>query len=284
MAVPLVPVRSDSRPSASAAQARRGARWPRKTFEAMLEVLEQGEAEKRKPGRPSKLTLPDQLLLTLSYWREYRTLFHIGADYGVHESNAQRIVTRVEKRLIGSARFALSPRETLLEEGSRVAVVVLDAAESPVERPKKKQRQYYSGKKKRHTNKAQLLIESGSGLILSSAFASGRTHDLRLCREHRPCWTPETICLADSGYQGLGKMHARTLVPYKAKRGQSLDDFQKRYNRALARVRIQVEHVIGALKRFRILAERYRNRRRRFGLRFNLIAGLYNHALALRLG
>ena len=137
MAVPLVPVRSDSRPSASAAQARRGARWPRKTFEAMLEVLEQGEAEKRKPGRPSKLALPDQLLLTLSYWREYRTLFHIGADYGVHESNAQRIVTRVEKRLIGSARFALSPRETLLEEGSRVAVVVLDAAESPVERPKK---------------------------------------------------------------------------------------------------------------------------------------------------
>ena len=110
---------------------------PRQTFEAMLELLERREADKSKPGRPSKLALPDQLLLTLSYWREYRTLFHIAADYGVHESNAQRIVTRVEDCLIKSGRFALCPRETLLEEGSRIAVVALDATESPIERPKK---------------------------------------------------------------------------------------------------------------------------------------------------
>ena len=58
------------------------------TFLAMLEVLERDEAEKAKPGRPAKLPLPDQLLLALSYWREYRTLFHIAADYGLHESTA----------------------------------------------------------------------------------------------------------------------------------------------------------------------------------------------------
>ena len=108
------------------------------TFEAMLEVLERDETEKVKPGRPSKLSLPDQLLLALSYWREYRILFHVAADYGLHESTASRIVTRVEDALIGSGRFALTPRETLLEEGPRIGVVALDAMESPIERPTKR--------------------------------------------------------------------------------------------------------------------------------------------------
>ena len=109
---------------------------PKPTFQAMLEVLEQAEAGK-KPGRPNKLSLPDQLLLALSYWREYRTLFHIAAEYAVHESTAQRIVCRVEDRLMASGRFALSPRDTLVEEGPRIALVALDATECAVERPKK---------------------------------------------------------------------------------------------------------------------------------------------------
>ena len=57
----------------------------------MVEVVEQGEQAKRKPGRPSKLSVPDQVLLMLTYWREYRTLFHVGAEAGLHESSAQRI-------------------------------------------------------------------------------------------------------------------------------------------------------------------------------------------------
>ena len=107
-------------------------------------------------------------------------------------------------------------------------------------------------------------------------------HDLTLVREHRPRWTPRTVCLVDAGYQGLGREHPNALGPYKAGRGRALSAVQKRFNRFLARLRIGVEHTIGAVKRFRILTERYRNRRRRFGLRFNLIAGLHNHGLRLR--
>ena len=81
--------------------------------------------------------MPDQLLLTLSYWREYRTLFHIATEYGLHESTACRIMVKIEDALISSGRFSLSPRDTLLEEGPRHAVVMLDATETPVERPKK---------------------------------------------------------------------------------------------------------------------------------------------------
>jgi hypothetical protein len=83
--------------------------------------------------------------------------------------------------------------------------------------------------------------------------------------------------LADSGYQGLSKLHAKSKTPQKKPRKGELSGEHKRSNRELARRRVVVEHVIRSLKIFRILAERYRNRRKRFSLRFNLIAGLYNY-------
>ena len=87
--------------------------------------------------------------------------------------------------------------------------------------------------------------------------------------------------LADSGYQGLSKLHAKSKTPRKKPRKSELTDEQKQSNRELASRRVVVEHVIRRLKIFRIMAERYRNRRQRFTLRFNLIAGLYNYELGL---
>lgn len=87
--------------------------------------------------------------------------------------------------------------------------------------------------------------------------------------------------LAGSGYQGLDELHAKSKTPRKKPRKGQLTDEQKRSNRELASRRVVVEHVIRDLKIFRILAERYRNRRQRFSLRFNLIAGLYNYELGL---
>ncbi len=91
---------------------------------------------------------------------------------------------------------------------------------------------------------------------------------------------PGTECLADSGYLGLGKCHANSQTPHKGSKLHPLTRQQKRGNRQLARERFVAEHVIRSLKIFRILSERYRNRRKGFGLRFNLIAALYNHELA----
>lgn len=87
--------------------------------------------------------------------------------------------------------------------------------------------------------------------------------------------------LADSGYQGLQKLHEKGRTPRKKPRKAELTDEQKQSNRELARRRVVVEHVIRSLKIFRILAERYRNRRKRFSLRLNLIAGLYDYELGL---
>jgi hypothetical protein len=86
----------------------------------------------------------------------------------------------------------------------------------------------------------------------------------------------KTKLVTDPGYQGVQKEHANTEMPAKNTKLHPLTKEQKRSNRALSQQRIMVENVIGSLKRFRILAERYRNRRNRFGLRFNLIAAIYN--------
>jgi transposase len=85
--------------------------------------------------------------------------------------------------------------------------------------------------------------------------------------------------LADKGYQGVKKIHANSRTPIKKTKKQPLSKEQKRFNKQLAKERIVVEHVHRRLKIFRILSSRYRNRRRRFGLRFNLIAGIYNYEL-----
>ncbi len=87
--------------------------------------------------------------------------------------------------------------------------------------------------------------------------------------------------LADLGYSGLEQLHGHTLLPVKATKNHPLKYEEKQANRTLARLRLHIEGVIGRLKVFRILCERYRGRGKRFGLRFNLIAGVHNLELGL---
>ena len=101
-------------------------------------------------------------------------------------------------------------------------------------------------------------------------------HDFKLFQQSRVALQPKTECLADSGYLGLRKRHDNSRLPNKRSKLHPLTDVQKKDNRQLSRERFVIEHIIRSIKIFRILAERYRNRRKRFGLRFNLIAALYN--------
>lgn len=110
--------------------------------------------------------------------------------------------------------------------------------------------------------------------------APGRKHDKKLftCSGVRFRETSEVI--ADSGYQGLRNEHANTSLPAKKSKKHPLTREQKQANREQSRKRILIENVMGFVKRFKIIADRYRNRRKRFGLRFNLIAAIYNMELA----
>jgi len=109
----------------------------RQTFDKMIHLLQEHERKKKKKGRPPKFPLEDQLLIALQYWREYRTYFHIGITWGIDESVVCRIVHRVEDVLIKSKEFHLPGKKKLREGGAAFEVIVVDVAESPVERPQK---------------------------------------------------------------------------------------------------------------------------------------------------
>jgi hypothetical protein len=112
--------------------------------------------------------------------------------------------------------------------------------------------------------------------MIATAFDNGSTHDLRLFKDNYAGMAVHIYCLADTGYLGLTQLHANSQIPAKKSKLHPLTAEQKSANRDLARRRIFCEHVIGRLKVFRILSDRYRNRRKRFNLHFNLIAAIYN--------
>jgi hypothetical protein len=125
-----------------------------------------------------------------------------------------------------------------------------------------------------------VIVSRQTREVICTAHRPGKTHDFAVFKEAGGEIAASIHLLGDSGYQGLHKEHGNSRTPQKKPKGAELTVEQKRANRELSRLRIVVENVIQHLKIFRIVAERYRNRRRRFGLRFNLIAGLYNYELS----
>lgn len=123
----------------------------RRTYEKMTDILKEAYAEKhRRRGRKPKLSIENMLLATLEYLREYRTYAHIAASYGIAESTIYRIIKWVEDTLIKEGTFSLPGRKKLLQSDMEYEVILLDATESPVERPQK--------------NKEDIIRERKSGI------------------------------------------------------------------------------------------------------------------------
>jgi hypothetical protein len=124
--------------SSSDAQFRRVTGVKRATFETMVGILKEAHRiKKSKGGRPSKLGIEDMLLMALEYIREYRTYLHIATSYGLAESNAFEAIRWVENVLIKSKEFRLPGRKALLKSDNEFEIILIDATESPIERPKK---------------------------------------------------------------------------------------------------------------------------------------------------
>lgn len=107
------------------------------TFEQMVEVLRPNLDRRGKRGGQTKLSVEDQLLVVLEYWREYRTQFHIGSSWGLSESAVCRLIRRVESLLLASGKFHLPGKKQLHQDAYTWQIVVVDVTESPIERPKK---------------------------------------------------------------------------------------------------------------------------------------------------
>jgi len=120
------------------------------TFEAMLQVIKEAYAEAHKNrGRHRKLSFEDMLLMTLEYYKEYRTLECIGASYGLQKANVGKTIKWVEDALIKSGLFSLPSKRKLVQANPEIEIIIVDTTETPIQRPKcpKKQKDCYSGKK-----------------------------------------------------------------------------------------------------------------------------------------
>ncbi len=121
-----------------------------------------------------------------------------------------------------------------------------------------------------------MIADQKTKKIICTAFDKGRTHDFKLFKQSKTYMHQTIRCQADTGYQGIAKRHSNSETPKKKSKKKPLTKTEKQHNHLLASARVTIEHIIREVKIFRIIAEKYRNRRKRFGLRFNLIAAMYN--------
>ena len=153
-------------------------------------------------------------------------------------------------------------------------LLIVDATEQRIERPKN-QRDYYSGKKHTHTIKTKIVTDAKGRILRVSKPYEGRVHDFEIRKTEGPLFA--VPILADSGYQGLQNEHAAgVILPKKKPKNGSLSDAERAENKQLSRRRIVVEHVFAHLKKWQILATRYRGLLHDYAQIFQTIAGLHN--------
>jgi len=121
-----------------------------------------------------------------------------------------------------------------------------------------------------------VVVSKADRTIICTAFGEGKRHDFRLFKESKTHIHPEILAELDTGYTGIKKIHANSVLPKKKSKKKPLTAEERADNCKISSERVTNEHAIGFIKRFKILSERYRNRRKRFGLRFNLLAGICN--------
>lgn len=120
------------------------------------------------------------------------------------------------------------------------------------------------------------MVNKKNKKILSAHYSNGKVHDFELFKRSKVKFSKKTEAYLDLGYKGIEKLHARVKIPKKSSKYHPLSEKEIAKNKKIAKSRIIVEHVIRRIKIFKIVAERYRNRRKRFRLRMNLIIGIYN--------
>lgn len=250
---------------------------PKWLFEIFVLVIKQALKEKHKnKGRKSKLSAEDILLMTLYYYRDYNTYFKLGLDFGIDESNAYRWITWCEKTIV---EYSIETFDITNLKPNKEYIV--DVMECSIESPKNQETQklYYSGKKKKHTIKIQIIIESDTKKIVYVAFDKGSVHDFNLFKNTMSNCNELLQFLADSGYQGIQSLFKNSMTPKKKSKNNPLTDEDKELNHLISTIRISIEHVNSRLKIFKILANRFRNRKESFIFKAIFVCSLYNYCL-----
>lgn len=230
------------------------------------------ERRKRRSGRPYGVgELEDHLLVMLIIYRCHITQDFLALLYGVDKATVCRSLARIEPM----ARRALGVKRKIAVSAEEAQALLIDATEQPVQRPQRKQKVWYSGKKKRHSIKNEIITTEAGRIVSVSKSVPGTVHDITI-RRRGPPLPEDAHAYADSGYQGYQDDHPAIDTPYKKPKKGKLTKEEKEYNHALSRFRVRVEHTIGRMKKFRILNDRFRYPRARHSVKFAIIAGITN--------
>ena len=276
------------------------------TFDRMLpELLRAFAADRRRRlDRPDRqrapgggddfdLAVADQFLLTVVWLRQYPTQECLGYLCGASDSTALRAVRRCLPLLERSGRDTMrlpdpgrGRRKDLprLLAGTPGLAVIVDTFEQRVQRPKRRQRAHYSGKKKCHTLKSQVAVDEGGRIADVGDSRPGRWADLKVFRRSGllgKLARGKVGALGDLGYVGIGGLSPRLrgATPRRKPRGQERPAADRRSNRAFARRRIKVGHAIGRRRRFQALSAVNRHGRQGHEAPVRAVAGLVNRML-----
>jgi hypothetical protein len=239
------------------------------------------------------LGVADQFLLAVVWLRHYPTQECLGYLFGVSDSTALRAIRRClplleqagkdTMRLPDPGRGHRRDLPALLKDTPALAVLV-DTFEQRTQRPRRRQRAYYSGKKKAHTLKSQVAVDEDGRVVDVGASRPGRWADLKVFKRSGLAGKlirAKVGALGDLGYVGLDgvspRLHGAT--PRRKPRGKERPEEDRRYNRAFARRRVKAEHAIGRLRKYQSLSQVDRHRRRLHTARVRAIAGLVNRMM-----
>jgi hypothetical protein len=275
----------------------------RKAFDELCEVFEvvyqesiESDTKPRKRarggGRKARLrTIESKLFFILFYFKCYPTFDVLSWLFDLERGRANRWVHRLQgileialgKKMVLPER-KLESIEQFLAKFPEVREVIFDGTERPVQRPKdaEKQKEHYSGKKKRHTRKHITGSTRTKRVILLSQARAGKIHDKRQLDEADLVSNiPDLVRIeGDLGFQGWQNEFVNIHLPQKKPRGKDLSEQQKQENKEFSSQRVVCEHAHAGMKRYNAVSAIYRNRVPNFDDRLMLTAaGLWNFYL-----
>lgn len=261
-----------------------------RAFEKQERRRTQHPKRQRKPGAGAKRALlrtDDLLLFVLLYFNVYPTQDLLALLFGLTQPWANKWIYRltpVLRQALGYEKQLPLRKKHSMEDLQRFCPdleFLLDGTERPVVRPSKEpsQRDHYSGKKKRHTVKNNIVSSRKTKKVLVLGGTSpGKTHDKRMVDDEPILFPPGSVLYQDLGFQGHLPLGVDVRQPKKKPRKVELPPADKEYNRAISRVRIGVEHSIAGIKTCNIVHDIYRNRTPGFeDTVMEIASGLYNH-------
>ena len=259
-----------------------------------IKRLSKGKERKRDigAGRPFKLDLRDRFVMLLVYYRLYITYNFTGFLFDLDQSNICRDIQKIEKlireclpipqKIYNTTKRLKTPQQ--VEKYFPDFLSFIDCTEQQIPRPvnNRRRKAYYSGKKKTHIVKTQVMVSKNGTIIHKAGHKKGRRHDYDIYKKNHPK-TPkeEVVNVFDLGYLGVENDFPERLssIPNRKKRNLDLSQEEMESNINHSKKRIKIEHAICRLKKYRIFADIFRNKLRKYNQVSDIVSGLVNYRI-----